>query len=90
MDVFLAQMGCRCDAPVRNISYLTSNVLGQHLGKLEFIIICKPEQRTGKSMDHEREGGHGALVFREGSTLITKHYQPRRGVHLPSEQGLTL
>lgn len=28
--------GLGCDAPVLNISYLTSNVLGQHLGKLEF------------------------------------------------------
>ena len=83
-------MGCRCDAPVLNITYLMSNVLGQHLGKLEFIIICKAEQWTGKSMDHEQEGGHGVLVFREVLTLITKNHQPRRGVHLPSEWGLTL
>lgn len=41
-------------------------------------------------MDHEQEGGHGVLVFREVLTLITKNHQPRRGVHLPSEWGLTL
>ena len=90
MDVFLAQMECRCNAPVLHISYLISNVLGQRLGKLEFFIICKPEQWTGKSMDYEREGSQGVHVFCEALTLITKHHQPRRGRHLPSEQGLTL
>lgn len=83
-------MGCRCDAPVLNISYLTSNVHRGNILVNKFIIQAHSLNNEQENLWTDHDGKEVIVLFQsEASTLIT-NITSLEEVHVSSEQGLTL